>query len=222
MILRILLLKKLETLLIARSVMVGLWHPLLNFCLSTVNPKNIVLRMGKTDFQVTTRISHVTRDIHSVSYVTRLENKAAGQYIVSLPWKSRDQLTSAHLESSHSVALRALNRLEANFAKDEKLKVAYAEFIKESIDLGHMPLSSNFDSLPNNPQAFLPHHGVWKETSTTTKLRTVFNGSSKTETGVSVNNLLHVGPNLLQNPVALIFAWRRYKIVLSADVEKMF
>ena len=85
-----------------------------------------------------------------------------------------------------------------------------------------MSLSSIFDSLPNNSQAFLPHHGVWKETSTTTKLRTVFNGASKTKSGVSVNDLLHIGPNLLQNPVALICAWRRYKIALSADVEKMF
>ena len=101
---------------------------------------------------------------------------------------------------------------EANFAKDEKLKIAYTDFIKEYIDQGHMTLSSNFDSLSNNSQAFLPHHGVWKETSTTTKLRTVFNSSSKTKSVVSVNELLHIGPNLLQNPVALICAWRRYKI----------
>ena len=85
-----------------------------------------------------------------------------------------------------------------------------------------MSLSSNLDSLSIHSQAFLPHHSVWKETSTTTKLRTVFNGSSKTKSGVSVNDLLHVGANLLQNPVALICAWRRYKIALSADVEKMF
>ena len=63
---------------------------------------------------------------------------------------------------------------------------------------------------------------MWKETSTTTKLRTVFNGSSKTKSDVSVNDLLHIGPNLLQNPVALICAWRRCKIALSADVKKMF
>ena len=144
------------------------------------------------------------------------------QYIVSLPSKSRDQLSSAHLENSYSATLRALNRLEANFAMDEKLKLAYIDFMKEYIDIGHMSLSSNSDSSSNTSQAFLPHHGVWKETSTTTKLRTVFNGSSKTKSGVSVNDLLHVGPNLLQNPVALICAWRRYKIALSADVEKMF
>ena len=145
-----------------------------------------------------------------------------GRYIVSLPWKNRDNLSSAHLENSHSAALRALNRLEAHFAKDEKLKIAYTDFIKEYIDLGHMSLSSNSDSSSNTSQAFLPHHGVWKETSTTIKLRTVFNGSSKTKSGVSINDLLHIGPNLLQNPIALIYAWRRYKIALSADVEKMF
>ena len=84
-----------------------------------------------------------------------------------------------------------------------------------------MTLSSNLDSLSSQSQAFLPNHGVWKETSTTTKLRTVFNGSSKTKSGVSVDDLLYVGANLLQNPVALICAWRRYKIALSADVEQI-
>ena len=155
-------------------------------------------------------------------YQKTTRQNETGQYIVSLPWKSRDQLSSTHLENSHSAALRALNRLGANFAKDEQLKLAYIDFIKEYIDLGHISLTSNSDSSSNTSQAFLPHHGVWKETSTPTKLRTVFNGSSKTKSGVSVNDLLHVGPNLLQNPVALICAWRRYKIALSADVEKMF
>ena len=145
--------------------------------------------------------------------LTRLMNK-------ELPSKNRENLSS-QFENSHSAALRALNHLEPNFAKDEKLKLAYTDFIKEYIDLGHMSLSSNFDSTSNS-QAFLPHHGVSKETSTSTKLRTVFNGSSKPKSGVSVNDLLHVGPNLLQNPVALTCSWRRYTIVLSADVEKMF
>ena len=73
------------------------------------------------------------------------------RYIVSLPWKNRENPSSAHVENLHSVALRALNRLVANFAKDGKLKIAYIEFIKEYIDLGHMSLSSNFDSLSKKP-----------------------------------------------------------------------
>ena len=69
---------------------------------------------------------------------------------------------------------------------------------------------------------FLPHRGVWKESSSTTKLRTMFNGSIKTPSGNTLNDLLHIGPNVLQNPVDLLCSWRRYEFALPADVEKMF
>ena len=48
-----------------------------------------------------------------------------GRYIVSLPWKNRENLSSALLENSHTAALRAYSRLVANFAKDEKLSRLY-------------------------------------------------------------------------------------------------
>ena len=39
-----------------------------------------------------------------------------------------------------------------------------------------------------SPNFFMPHHGVLKETSSTTKLRVVFNGSEKSNNGVSLND----------------------------------
>ena len=42
-----------------------------------------------------------------------------------------------------------------------------------------------------------PHHGVLKATSSTTKLRVVFNGPMATSNGKSFNDVLHTGPNLL-------------------------
>jgi hypothetical protein len=39
----------------------------------------------------------------------------------------------------------------------------------------------------------MPHHGVVKEASSTTKLRVVFNASEKTGSGVSLNDVLRVG-----------------------------
>jgi len=40
---------------------------------------------------------------------------------------------------------------------------------------------------------FLPHHGVYKPLSSTTKLRVVFNASAKTTNGNSLNDLLLEG-----------------------------
>ena len=82
------------------------------------------------------------------------------------------------------------------------------------------------DPVPENASEyegfFLPHHGVLKESSFTTKLRTVFNRSSKLRSGVSLNDLLHAAPNLLPHLPDLICRWRQYGYVFSADFEKMF
>ncbi len=65
---------------------------------------------------------------------------------------------------------------------------------------------------------YLPIHGVFKEQSTTTKVRPVFDGSARTSTGVSLNDQLLPGPALLP----LITDIRLHQIAFSADVSKMF
>ena len=47
---------------------------------------------------------------------------------------------------------------------------------------------------PPNEVFYLPIHVVCKESSTTTKVRAVFNASAKTSTGTSLNDVLLVGP----------------------------
>ena len=69
---------------------------------------------------------------------------------------------------------------------------------------------------------FLPHHGVIKENSNTTKLRTVFNASAKANKRFSLNDFLAVGSNLLPEIVDLVSKWCGYTCVFTADVEKMF
>jgi hypothetical protein len=43
---------------------------------------------------------------------------------------------------------------------------------------------------------YIPHHAVIRESSSTTKLRVVFNASCKTRNGTSINDHLLVGPKL--------------------------
>lgn len=69
---------------------------------------------------------------------------------------------------------------------------------------------------------YLPHHGVLKDSSSTTRLRVVFNGSWNVSSGTSLNQNLLVGRNLLPalNDVLLRWCWHKY--VLAADIEKMY
>ncbi|XP_029054069.2 uncharacterized protein LOC114881433 [Osmia bicornis bicornis] len=87
--------------------------------------------------------------------------------------------------------------------------------------LGHMVRLNN-DSITSPFQYFHPHHGVLKLGSTTTTLRVVFNGSSPTSTGYSLNDLLHTGPNLMLNIADLLIWIRRYKHLFATDVTKIY
>lgn len=73
-----------------------------------------------------------------------------------------------------------------------------------------------------SPVYYLPHLGVLRENSRTTKLRVVFNASSRTSNGWSFNDILHAGAKL-QTDVSEILLWTRtHRILFSTDVEKMF
>ena len=68
----------------------------------------------------------------------------------------------------------------------------------------------------------LPHHGIFKSMLDTSKLRVIFNGSIKLKTRLSINDCLHAGPKLQADIFDVLFRWRQYRIVFSADIVKMF
>ncbi|XP_054717638.1 uncharacterized protein LOC129226996 [Uloborus diversus] len=93
--------------------------------------------------------------------------------------------------------------------------------MKEYLDLKHMELVP--DSEINNINSlYLPHHGVVRNTSSTTKLRVVFDASSKTSSGLSLNDLLMVGPRVQPELFPILIQFRLFNIAICADVEKMF
>ncbi|XP_044014169.1 uncharacterized protein LOC122856520 [Aphidius gifuensis] len=140
-----------------------------------------------------------------------------GRYIVKLPFKSNEFF---NYSKSKQHAELMLKRQEVRFAKDPQLHQLYSSFLTEYEKLGHM-MPSRHD-VDIRTICYLPHHGVKKESSSTTKLRLVFNGSQLIDKNESLNDLLYDGPCLLNNLSDVITRWRRYKIVFSADVEKMY
>lgn len=90
----------------------------------------------------------------------------------------------------------------------------------EYLRLGHMePVLEEFE-----PQkvCYIPHHGVYKEASSTTKLRIVFNAARKCNLFPSLNEHIHAGPKLQNDLSGLILKWRFYQVAFIADIEKCY
>ncbi|XP_041451798.1 uncharacterized protein LOC121405242 [Drosophila obscura] len=142
----------------------------------------------------------------------RLEN---GQYSVRL-------LASAGFEAlgdSFCLTLRRFKGLETKLLRNPSLKAQYSAFLQEYLDLGHMSLASNTQKLA---QFFLPHHCVQKLDSSSTKLLVVFDGSAKTTSGRSLNDLLMAGPTIQPKIFNTLVRFRFFKIALCGDICKMY
>ncbi|XP_071576355.1 uncharacterized protein [Temnothorax nylanderi] len=143
---------------------------------------------------------------------------ADGRYIVRLPFKGNPPIS---IGESRSIAIRRLNSLKRRFNATPQLKEKYSAFLSEYEQLDHMKKVSPPDST-NTQTVYLPHHPVIRESSSTTKLRVVFDASSSTNNGTSLNSHLETGPKLQTDLSAVILRWRQHKYIYTADIAKMY
>ena len=127
--------------------------------------------------------------------------------MVRLPFKRDPE--NLKFPGSFSIAEKMLLRMEKRFLADPILKNLYIEFMKDYEDTGHMGKTGHIFNFIL--YYFLPHHGILKKNSLKPKLRTVFNGSANDQDGISLNSLLHTGPNLLPDLAELLIHWMKYQ-----------
>lgn len=146
-----------------------------------------------------------------------------GRYTVALPFISQILGKSSPVFShSDFSALKRLKQVESKFVKNPKFASEYRNFMDEYESLGHMVNIGPYPQSIHPYGYFLPHHGVIRESSSTTKLRVVFDGSSKIPLSPSLNEELFPGPALQNDLPTIINRWRRFKIGFRSDLEKMF
>ncbi|XP_037930947.1 uncharacterized protein LOC119665773 [Teleopsis dalmanni] len=103
---------------------------------------------------------------------------------------------------------------------DSHLKRQYVDFLDEYKKLGHMT-EIDIERIMSS-YYFIPHHCVLKPDSTTTKLRVVFDASSKTTSGQSRNDLLHIGPIARSELLSILLRFQLPRFVFTTDIEKMY
>ena len=75
---------------------------------------------------------------------------------------------------------------------------------------------------PRTEVFYLPVHIVRKDSSSTTKVRAVFDGSATTSTGVSLNETILVGPTVHPPLIDILLQFRMHRVALTTDVSKMY
>lgn len=135
-----------------------------------------------------------------------------GRFVVRIPFLP----DATPLGSNEKTAYSCLRRLENRLSRNPELNEKYQECLSEYITLNQMS--------PTNKKCtyLLPHHAVVKESSSTTKVRVVFNCSALDDTGLSLNDRVHRGPPLLSSISSLLINFRLFPVCLLADVKMMY
>ena len=116
---------------------------------------------------------------------------------------------------------QALNRARANersLIRKGSLD-PFQEVMREYLTLKH---SQVVKEEGQDTTYYMPVHSVVKETSTTTKVRAVFDASAKTTSKYSLNDTLAVGPTLHPTIDKILLKFRSYAVAVTSDISKMY
>ncbi len=142
----------------------------------------------------------------------------SGRFVVPLPKKPGVQ----PLGESRSYAVKRFLSLERSLHSRNQFH-ALDDVIQEYFHMGHAePVPLKEADKPREEVFYLPVQAVVKESSTTTKVRAVFDGSARSTSGVSINDQLIVGPTVHSSLVDVLLRFRMHRIALTAEVSRMY
>nr|CAI5855443.1 unnamed protein product [Callosobruchus analis] len=101
----------------------------------------------------------------------------------------------SELGDSKAGALNRFHNLEQRFQKGELYKEQYVQFLEEYEQLNHTLI---------------------------TKVRVLFDGSSPTSSGESLNNIQYIGPPIQNIIFDILLRFRQHNIVVTSGIEKMY
>ena len=141
------------------------------------------------------------------------------RYEIEFPFKSYCDI----LSDNYSNCQKRISVLSKKLSKNEKLLNDYNSIIKEQLSnnvIEKVPVDQN-ENINVGSIHYLPHRPVVKEERETTKVRMVFDASSKI-TGPSLNECLYSGPSITEPLFSILLRFRVDRIALIADIEKAF
>lgn len=136
-----------------------------------------------------------------------------GRYEVPLLWKQEDST----LPDNYDSTLKRLQNIERKLDHDPQLKIEYSKQMEALIEKGYAERAPPEKS---SRTWYLPHFAVTNPMKPG-KIRIVHDAAAKTK-GVSLNDHLMTGPDLIQSLPGVLMRFRQRKIAVTADIKEMF
>ena len=143
-----------------------------------------------------------------------------GRYEVALPWKN--EAAKNNLINNEKLAVKRLDKLHLKLDKDPQLKTEYYNVFHNYEQEGIIEEIPCNEIVSQHPTYYMPHRPVVRESSTSTKVRPVFDASASSYNGISLNDCLMTGPSLNPDLVEILIRFRRWPVALTADITKAF
>ena len=141
----------------------------------------------------------------------REENR---NYLAPLPFKC----SRATLPNNREQAVSRAMSFDASLRMDSRKRQHVSEFIEALFDNGHAERAPDID---NDTECwYLPLFGIY-HSQKKDKLRIVLDSSAKFN-GISLNDVLMTGPNMMNNLVGVLLRFRSDKTAVTADLQHMF
>lgn len=160
---------------------------------------------------------HVSQeDVRFLQFLSdNIKQKEDGHYMMPLPFKSSNPPS---LPDNRRLATVRLQHLKRKLETNEQYRNHYISFMEDIIskdDAELAPKTSEGETV-----WYIPHHGVYHPRKPD-KLRVVFDCSAKFH-GVSLNDTLLSGPDLINPLVGILCRFRKESFAVTCDIERMF
>ena len=141
-----------------------------------------------------------------------------GRYQVELPFNEEHPI----LEDNYSKCVKRLNTLKHKLEKTPLLFDRYDEIIRKQVNEGIVELVDDSEKPPEvGTVTYIPHQAVIKEGKSTTKIRVVYDCSTKAGEH-SFNECLYKGTCRTSLIFDSLLRFRLYDIAIIADIESAY
>ena len=140
-----------------------------------------------------------------------------GRYQVTWPWREE----CPDLPSNHELAMGRLRSFVSKIKRQPELMKKYNSIIREQVDRDVIEKIDN--TIQDGEKHYIPHHAVITPLKSTTKVRVVYNASTKSrDENKSLNECLCRGPVMINDLCGILIRFRLHTIDLVTDIEKAF